>query len=377
MTTFIFIAIALTIAAVCVVAIPLLKGRTASAEPAIWAAFGAAGVLIFGAGALYVSWSNWSWRPATDTSGTPQGMVSNLARRLEQNPNDIDGWLMLGRSYSVLEQYELAERAYQRADRLADGKNADALVGMAEALALQDEKELDGRAGQYIERALEIDPKSGKAQFYGAAAALRRGDLKLARERFSNLLALNPPDNVKPILEQQIAAIDQRLAGGSDAPPAGSTDTRPGASGSAPQAGGPNPRVAGPDRGPSSSPSDTSAAAGKPAAPVRVKVTLSAKLNGQVPASAPLFVLVRDPRQAGPPLAVKRLTSQFPQTVELTTGDSMLPGHTFTSGQLVEVVARISRSGSPIGASGDPFGLAAHRVGEGGVVDIVIDHVTP
>jgi cytochrome c-type biogenesis protein CcmH len=110
---------------------------------------------------------------------------------------------------------------------------------------------------------------------------------------------------------------------------------------------------------------------------VRVKVTLAAKLKSSVPESAPLFVLVRDPRQAGPPLAVKRLTSQFPQTVELTTGDSMLPGRVFASGQLVEVVARVSRSGNPIGSSGDLFGLAAHRVGEGGVVDIVIDHVTP
>ena len=80
---------------------------------------------------------------------------------------------------------------------------------------------------------------------------------------------------------------------------------------------------------------------------MRVKVTLSAKLNASVPASAPLFVLVRDPRQAGPPLAVKRLTSQFPQTVELTTADSMLPGHTFAAGQLVEVVARVSQFGQP------------------------------
>ncbi len=110
---------------------------------------------------------------------------------------------------------------------------------------------------------------------------------------------------------------------------------------------------------------------------MRIKVTLSAKLSDAVPADAPLFVLVRDPRQAGPPLAVKRLSSHFPQTVELTTADSMLAGHTYTAGQLVEVVARVSRSGSPVGASGDPFGLASHRVGEGGVVDIVIDHVTP
>ncbi len=360
MTTFILIAIALTVAAIAVVVVPLLKRRREGTEPATWAAFSAAGVLLFGAAALYAVWSNWSWR-TTDTSGTPQAMVSNLARRLESNPNDLEGWLMLGRSYSVLEQYELAGRAYQRADRLAGGKNAEALVGMAEALALLDDKELDGRAGQYIEKALQLDPKSGKAQFYGAAAALRRGDLRLARERFSNLLALDPPANVKPILEQQIAAIDQKLAGGA---------AEGGVSGAQ------NPPVTASDPA-GASPGGPSSASAAATPPVRVKVTLSAKLSGEVPADAPLFVLVRDPRQAGPPLAVKRLASRFPQTVELTTADSMLPGRTYAAGQLVEVVARVSRSGNPIGASGDPFGLAAHRVGEAGVVDIVIDHVTP
>jgi cytochrome c-type biogenesis protein CcmH len=261
---------------------------------------------------------------------------------------------MLGRSYAVMEQYPLAVRAYQRADQLAGGKNAEALVGMAEGLALQDENQLGGKAGELIEKAIVLDPTSGRAQFYGAVAALRRNDLPLARERFNNLLALNPKGDVRRILEQQIAAIDERLgrpaSGG--AAPGGATA---GAPARAAQGGGPE----------ASAPS------------VRVKVTLSAKLSSSVPSSAPLFVLVRDPRQAGPPLAVKRLTSSFPQTVELTPSDSMLPNHTFAAGQLVEVVARVSRSGNPIGASGDPFGLAAHRVGEGGVVDIVIDHVTP
>ncbi|MEP7243493.1 MAG: hypothetical protein ABI885_07375 [Gammaproteobacteria bacterium] len=363
MTTFILLAIALTIAAVGVVVIPLVKRNASAPNPAIWAAFGATGVLIFGAVALYAVWSNWSWR-APPAGDSPQGMVSELARRLEKNPADLDGWLMLGRSYAVMEQYPLAERAYQRADRLAGGKSAEALVGMAEAMVLADEKELDGAAGQYIEKALQIDPKSSKAQFYGAAAALRRGELPLARDRFTSLLALNPPENVKPILEQQIAAIDQRLAGGGAAPGPGGGPTGPN---SGPAAGAGQQAQQGP--------ASASAAANTPA--VRIKVTLSAKLSDSVPSSAPLFVLVRDPRQAGPPLAVKRLSSRFPQTVELTTADSMMAGHSFTAGQLVEVVARVSRSGSPIGAAGDPFGLAAHRVGDGGVVDIVIDHVTP
>ncbi|HEV7714312.1 MAG TPA: hypothetical protein VGO53_01870, partial [Steroidobacteraceae bacterium] len=164
MTTFILLAIVLTIAAVGVVAIPLLRKNAAVPSPAVWAAFGAAAVLVFGGAALYATWSNWAWHtPAAGDS--PQGMVSGLARRLERNPEDLEGWIMLGRSYSVLEQYPLALRAYQRADRLAGGKNAEALVGMAEALVLENENELDGRAGRFIEQALALDPKSGKAQF--------------------------------------------------------------------------------------------------------------------------------------------------------------------------------------------------------------------
>lgn len=360
MTTFILIAIVLTIAAVGVVVVPLVRRNASIPAPAVWAAFGATGVLIFGAAALYATWSNWSWR--TPAAGdTPQAMVSTLARRLERNPADIDGWLMLGRSYTVLEQYPLALRAYQRADRLAGGKNAEALVGMGEAMVLNDDSELAGRAGRLFEQAIKLDPKSGKAQFYGAAAALHHGDLPLARERFINLLALNPPANVRPVIEQQIAAIDAKLAadgaplpGSSVGPPAGTGQ------GSAQRGAG-----------------DSTVAQATQTPPVRVKVTLAAKLRSSALSNAPLFVLVRDPRRAGPPLAVKRLNSEFPQTVELTTADSMLPGHTFSKGQLVEVVARISESGNPVGTSGDPFGLAAHRVGDGGIVDIEIDHVTP
>jgi cytochrome c-type biogenesis protein CcmH len=322
---------------------------------------------------LYLKWSNWSWQnqESAQNAITPENMVSRLARRLEKNPDDLDGWMRLGHSYSVLEQYPLAIRAYQRANELAHGKNAEALLGMGEALVLSDENEMTGRGAKFIEQALELDPKNGRALFYGAAAAVRRGELPLARQRFVDLLALNPPDNVRPILEQQVAAIDEKLgtAGGSANPSGGQagkpSDAAPGGSRGSMAANG----------GPDSAGGNGAAAGAVP--PVRIRVTLSAKLSGEALSSSPLFVLVRDPRQAGPPLAVKRLKATFPQTVELTTADSMMPGHSFTKGQLVEVVARVSKSGSPTASPGDPFGLAAHKVGEGGVVDIQIEHVSP
>ncbi len=205
MVAFVLLAAALTVGGVMLVAIPLLRRAAppAATAPAPWAAMAAAALLVLGSAVLYVSWSKWSWRdaPAADT---PQSMVARLARELEHNPQNLDGWMMLGRSYVTLQEYPLALRAFERADRLSDGKNAEALTGEAEALALTDESELTGRAGRLIERALAISPDSGKALFFGAAVAERRGDLALARARFAKLLSLNPPADVRPIIEQQI-----------------------------------------------------------------------------------------------------------------------------------------------------------------------------
>ena len=342
MAAFLVLAAALTIAGVVAVTIPLLRPAPAGAPPARWAALGAAGLLVIGSAALYVSWSNWPWR-ASASADSPEGMVARLARQLERDPQNLDGWLMLGRSYTVLQEYPLAVRSFERAERLSGGKSAEALIGEAEALALEDESELDGRAARLIEQALALAPDSPKALFFGATVALRRGELPLARARLAKLLGLNPPDNVRAILEQQISAIDQKLAAtsGAAAPPA-------------------------PDH-----------ALGATEPPVvRVNVTLAPALAA-ASAGAPLFVFVRDPGAAGPPLAVKRLDSHFPQRVALTPSDSMVPGRVFAAGQSVQVVARIARSGSAVAARGDPFGEVTYRVGRDGLVSLVIDRLTP
>ncbi len=344
MVTFVLLAAALSVAGAMAVAIPLLRGAVTAAAPgpAPWAAVAATVLLVIGSAVLYVSWSNWPWRAVTP-GDSPQSMVARLARELEQNPQNLDGWLMLGRSYIALQEYPLALRAFERADRLSDGKNADALTGEAEALALTDESELNGRAGRLIERALALAPDSGKALFFGGAVAARRGDLPLARARFVKLLTMDPPADMRPLIEQQINSIDARLGGAAPAAAAGVT---------------PPP------------------AAASPGAQVRVNVTLAPSLAAAVGVS-PLFVFVRDPAHPGPPLAVKRLESRFPQVVSLAPSDAMVPGRAFTAGQSVQVVARIARSGNPVGASGDPLGEVTYQVGRDGLVSLVIDHLMP
>jgi cytochrome c-type biogenesis protein CcmH len=341
MITFIVIAAVMVLAVTAVIAVPLLA-RRADAPQSPWTAMAVLAVLLVGAAALYGTFSNWNWSqpPQAQTpDGSPQSMVATLARRLARNPDDLNGWLLLGRSYSVLQETPLAVRAYERANDLAKGENVDALMGLAESLIAQDDSQLAGRAGQLVEKALALAPQSPKALFYGAAVAIQHKQLPLARERFATLLAENPPDNVRPIIQQQISAIDQALG----------------------TAGNPAPTAPASDAG----------------AHVQIHVTLAAKLKLDETGGAPLFVFVRDPRAAGPPLAVKRLEAHFPQTVDLSSADAMLAGHGMQVGQDVEIVARISSSGGPLARSGDPFGSVAYHVAPTGSVNVVIDRLTP
>src|SRR5215475_13759091 len=100
MVTFALLAAALTLAAVLIVAIPLLRQGGAGVAPAHWAALAAAAVLVVGSAVLYITWSNWPWHAAPVAADSPQSMVARLARQLEHNPDDLSGWLMLGRSYT-------------------------------------------------------------------------------------------------------------------------------------------------------------------------------------------------------------------------------------------------------------------------------------
>jgi cytochrome c-type biogenesis protein CcmH len=332
---FVLIAGSLAAAAAVLVALPLLRARRDSRPAAAVAAAVMLFVMLLGGAALYAAFSNYQWAESSSVADTPAAMTAKLAARLAARPDDLQGWLMLGRSYTVLEQYPLAVRAYQRADRLANGQNAEAIVGVAESLVAQDPDQMNGAAGRLFERALALEPGNSKALFYSSFAALGRGELPLARERFEKMLALNPPPQVRDILEQRIAAIDESMRGGG------------------------------------------AAAAATGSARIQVHVTLAPAVAARVPAGAVLYVAARDPQSPGPPLAVKQLPAVFPVDVELTTADAMLPTRHIADGQQLEVVARIALGGKPTATSGDPFGQVGYHVGQDGKRNIAIDRLAP
>jgi cytochrome c-type biogenesis protein CcmH len=354
MTTFVLIAIALTLAVIALVVYPLVfhKGAApAAGRSALVFALLCAG----GAGLLYPVWSKWNWNAPATAPDSPAAMVGRLARKMEKEPGNLEGWLMLGRSYAVIEQYPASARAYQRANLLANGKNADALTGLAEALVLSEQSDLGGRAGRLFEDALALDPGSTKALFYSAIAALERGDNPLARERFVKLLSGNPPPEVRRIIEEQVRRMDGTAQ----------VATAPGAPvANAPANATANAAASAPPR-----------AATVVAVPLRI--TLDGKVAGKAQPGAPLFVLARIPGQRGPPLAAKRLEARFPQELELLSSDAMIAGSGFTAGQEIEVEARIANGGSAISRSGDPFGVVTLKAGAGARATVEINQVKP
>ena len=210
MIVFILFATMLTAIAAGLIVIPLIRPLRTQMPPAHWAALLACVVLVGGSAGLYVKFSNWSWRRNPGVA-SPESPVEQIIGHLDAHPKDLNDWLKLGKSYVILQEYPLAVRAFRHADRVADGRSAPALIGEAEAMILIHDATLDGPAGQLIERALVLEPNSPKALFFGAAEAMRRGDLTLARSRFSKLLAMQPPPNVQLVLKREIAAIDAKI----------------------------------------------------------------------------------------------------------------------------------------------------------------------
>lgn len=367
MTTFILLAALMAAVAIAFVAWPIFRARRADGAGA--SATGTAVVVALAiplaAFLLYRSWSNWDWN-ADPQAAAPQGhemaaAVQALEQKLAGGGTDPQEWMLLGRSYAVMNEFGKSAAAYRKAYDLTGGKEAEPMLGYAEALSMTDENALGGEAGALIESALKLEPQNPKALWYGGLVALRKDDVATARDRWAALSALNPPPEVKAILDQRIAEMDQKLGRAPQAPAAAAM--------------GGGPAMAGAMGG-----SGETAAAAVGAGAVTVRLKLAPALAAQVPPGAPLFVLARDPTNPGPPLAAKRLQGvQFPLELVLSDADAMAAGRTISTAKTLTLVARFSKSGMPMASSGDLYGEVGYDPvkDKGKAVEITIDRTVP
>src|ERR1700722_11682013 len=203
MSTFLVIAAVMAAIAASAVALPLLRHRQSRILGA------AAAVIIIGAaGLLYPLWSNWNGRAPAQSAAGPDvaAMVAKLEKHLQDQPGDLTGWLMLGRSYLALNRLDDALVAYDHAHRL-DGKNPDAAMGLGEAMSLKAGGEITPPASQLFEEALSEAPGNPQALLYAGFAAATRGDRALARSRWQALKSMHPPPQIEQMLDARIAEL--------------------------------------------------------------------------------------------------------------------------------------------------------------------------
>jgi cytochrome c-type biogenesis protein CcmH len=142
-----------------------------------------------------------------DTRFTQQRMEANvaaLAKRLEQNPADTQGWIMLGRSYTTLEKYSEASNAYAKATALKPD-DADLWADYAFAMAMARGQRLHGEPFQLVKKALTLDPENPKALELAGNAEFEAKNYKRAIEYWQHLLQKTPSDSeLTQILSQRI-----------------------------------------------------------------------------------------------------------------------------------------------------------------------------
>jgi cytochrome c-type biogenesis protein CcmH len=138
---------------------------------------------------------------AGDSQGNPQmsqqqieANVGLLAKRLEQNPGDVEGWIMLARSYMTLQKYTDATSAYSKAAALKTN-DADLLADYAFAMTMANGRQLQGQPLELVKKALQIDPQNAKALDLAGTAEFQARNYKQAIDYWQKVLARTPADS--------------------------------------------------------------------------------------------------------------------------------------------------------------------------------------
>ncbi|GKS69184.1 cytochrome c-type biogenesis protein CcmH [Nitrosomonas sp. PY1] len=295
-------------------------------------------------------------------------VLENLIARLEKNPGDIEGWVMLGRTYAIMGQYNEASKTYEKLNDIIPN-NPQILSDYADVLAMTNQGNLQGKPTELVYAALAIDPAYPKALALAGTAEFEQSKYTQAVVHWEKLLDAIPADSqlaksVKDSIQQarslatgnDLESPIKHLAQ-ADAAQQVKTDTPPMiAQQSQPQEQKPDQISTG----------------------ISGQVTLSGELVGKATPNDTLFIYARAKTGPKMPLAILRLkVSDLPATFTLTDEMAMMPAMKISSFPEVVIEARISKSGQAVTSSGDLQGFSDPvKIGTSGIA-IVINKQVP
>jgi cytochrome c-type biogenesis protein CcmH len=269
--------------------------------------------------------------PGSVTAEQIEAMVEGLAARLRENPDDVDGWKMLGRSYAAMGRFGESVDAYAKA-ALRAPRDAQLLADFADALAMSRGQSLQGEPERLVLRALEIEPGNLKALALAGTAAFERGDHARAAELWERMLTLVPPDSEDArIVRENVAEARSRAGGG---------------------------------------------AAAAPRTGLRGTVRIAPELKGRYGPEDPVFIYARAVDGPAMPLAIlRRKAGELPLEYALDDSMAMAPGLALSSFPRIVVTARIARTGEARPQPGDLQGASAPVANDAAGVEVTIDTV--
>lgn len=265
-------------------------------------------------------------------------MVGALAQRLEAQPDDSQGWVMLGRSYVALNRFDEASAALRKALALQP-RNPDVLADLADVQAVAQGGRFAGEPARLIQQALEIDPQHVKALALAGSVAFDNRDYTQAKALWQRLLAAVPAES--DIARSVRGSIEEatRLQ--------------------APAAAAP-------------------AAAASAAVRLTGEVSLSPALADKVRPGDTVFVFARAAQGSRMPLAIVRQPAgAWPLKFTFDDSTAMTPEQRLSAHPQVVVVVRVSRSGNATAQSGDLEGSTGPVPHGSQGVRLTVDRIRP
>jgi len=256
-----------------------------------------------------------------------QSLVERLAARMKDNPEDAEGWAMLGRSYAVMGRFGESSAAYANAAARLP-KDAQVLADYADSLAMAQGRTLQGEPEKILKRALAADPNNVKALVLAGTAAFDRNDRAGAVRLWERALVVLPAESE---MAQRVRASIAEARG-------------PGAEARTPVA---------------------KAQQGPRGARISGVVKLDPKLAGKVAPDDTVFIFARAAEGPRMPLAIlRRQGRDLPVQFTLDDSMAMAPEMKLSAFPRVVIGARVSKAANATASPGDLQGTsAAVRVG--------------
>ena len=254
---------------------------------------------------------------------TLEEVLARLEQKLIDQPENLDGWMMAGRSYMSLKRYADAKRVLQKAYTLASD-NPIVMLRYADAISMSRGGRLSGEPFSLIKKAVKNDPENVMGLWLAGLGYEEQNDYKNAIHHWQRAAKLvEPASESLQEINGMIARAQQKLSG-----------TKPAISES--------------NISPSTSSSGIS---------LKVNVSLDPELQSQANPNDIVFIYAK--AASGPPMplaAVRKRVKDLPLVITLDDSMAMMPTMKLSSFKKIIVSARVSKTGSAISASGDLLG---------------------